>query len=153
MSAEIFNSWHFSRWSAHGVPPPLAPTRLGYGDVSLAPLRALRQSPSTLWLPHVHVVSPPWTCQQPWPLRPEISMHSWSAHKTQLRLSLSPPHSELLPTRQGDAHHSITYRDEVDRRVFAHPAQSLSEKTSTIGCSACLLYTTKHLGLPFRNRT
>ena len=48
---------------------------------------------------------------------------------------------------------SITYEDEVDNRVFAQPAQSLSEKTSTIGCSACLLYTTLHLGLPFRNRT
>ena len=34
---------------------------------------------------------------------------------------------------------SITYEDEVDRRVFAHPAQSLSEKTSTIGRSTCLL--------------
>ena len=30
--------------SAHDVPPPLAPTKLGHGDVSLAPLRALRQS-------------------------------------------------------------------------------------------------------------
>ena len=38
---------------------------------------------------------------------------------------------------------SITYEDKVDRRVFAHRAQSLSEKTSTIGCSPCLLYTTK----------
>ena len=67
-------------------------------------------------------------------------MHSWSTCKTPLHLSLPPPHSELLPTRQGDAHHSITYEDEVDRRVFAHPAQSLSEKTSTIGSSTCPLH-------------
>ena len=91
-----------SRWSTLGVPPPLAPIRLGYGDVSLAPLRALRQSPSTLWRPHVHVVSPPSSRQQPWRLRPELSMHSWSMRKTPLHLSWSPQHFEL-PT-QRDAH-------------------------------------------------
>ena len=47
---------------------------------------------------------------------------------------------------------SITHEDEVDRQVDAHPAQSHSETTSTIDCSA-LLYTTKHLGLPFKIRT
>ena len=93
-----------SRWSAHGVPPPLVTTRLRYGDVSLAPLRALRRSLSTLWRPHAHVVSPPLPCLQPWPLRPDLSMHFWSARKIQLHLSLSPPHFELLPTLQGDAH-------------------------------------------------
>ena len=30
-------------------------------------------------------------------------MHSWSTRTTPLRLSLSPPHSELLPTRQGNS--------------------------------------------------
>ena len=74
----------------------------GCGDVSLAP--ALRQSPSTLWRPHVHVVLPPLPCQRPWPLSPELSMHSWSTRTTPLHLSLSPPHFELLPTLQGDAH-------------------------------------------------
>ena len=39
------------------------------------------------------------------------------------------------------------------RRSRPSGLRTLSEKTSTIGCSACLLYTTKHLGLPFRNRT
>ena len=48
---------------------------------------------------------------------------------------------------------SITYQDEVDRRVFAYPVQSLPEQTSTIGCSTYLLYTIKDLGLPFRNCT
>ena len=86
------------------MPPPLAPTKLGYGDVSLAPLRALRQSPSTLWRPHVHVVLPPSPCQQPWPLRPDLSIHSWSARRTPLRLSFLLPRSGLLPTLRGDAH-------------------------------------------------
>ena len=80
-----------SRWSAHDVPPPLAPTRLGYGEVSLAPPRALRQSsPSTLWRPHVHVVLPP--------------LPSWSMRGTPLHLSLSPQHFEFLRTRQGKHH-------------------------------------------------
>ena len=38
------------------MPPPLAPTRLGYGDVLLVPHRALRQLPSTLSRPLAHVV-------------------------------------------------------------------------------------------------
>ena len=86
------------------MPPLLVPTRPGYGDVSLATLRALRQSPSTLWRPHVHVVLPPLPYQQPWPLRPELSMQFWSTRRTQLHLSFLPPHFELLPTRQGDTH-------------------------------------------------
>ena len=80
-------------------------------------------------------------------------MHSWSTRRTHLRLSLLQPRSALLPTRQKRCPTSITYEDEVDRRVFAHLAQSLSEKTSTTGCSACRLYTTKHLGLLLKNRT
>ena len=44
-------------------------------------------------------------------------------------------------------------KHHVRRRSRPSGAQSLSEKTSTNGCSTCLLYTTKHLGLPFRNRT
>ena len=60
---------------------------------------------------------PPLTCQQPWPLRPELSMHSWSTRKTQLRLSLSPPHSELLPTRQGYAHQAS--RTKTDDWLFS----------------------------------
>ena len=48
-----------SRWSAHGVPLPLALTRLGYGDVSL---RVSRRSLSTLWHPLVHVALPPLPC-------------------------------------------------------------------------------------------
>ena len=67
-------------------------------------LRALTQSPSTLWRPHVHVVLPSSPCQQPWPLRPELSMHSRSTRRTTLRLSLLLPRSRLLPTRQADAH-------------------------------------------------
>ena len=117
----IFDSRHFHDGQLTVVPLPLAPTRLGYGDVSLAPLRALKQSPSTLWRPLVHVVSPPLTCQQPWPLRPELSTHSWSTRKTPLRLSSSPPHFELLPTKQGDGPPSIMHEDEVDRRVSPCP--------------------------------
>ena len=97
---------------------------------------------------HVHVVLPPSPCLLPLPLRPELSMHSWSTRKTPLHLSLSPPRSGLLPTKQGDARQAS--RTKTKSTVGS---QSLSEKTSTIGCSACLLYTTKHLGLPFRNRT
>ena len=92
-----------SRWSADGVPLPLAPTRLGYGDVSLASLCVLSRSLSTLCYPPAHVALPPLPCQQPWPQHPELSMHSWSTCKTPLHLSLSPPHFELLPTKQEDA--------------------------------------------------
>ena len=132
-----FSTPALSRWSAHVVPVPLAPTRLGYGDVSLVPLHVLRRSLSTLRHPLVHVV----LCQQPLPLRPELLIHSWSMRRTPLLLSLSPPHFERRCPP------SIKYEDAVDHQVFAHSAQSLSEKTSTIGCSACLLYTTKHLGI------
>ena len=136
-----------SRWSAQGVPPPLAPTRLGYGDVLLVPLHALRQSP---WRPHVHMVLPPSPSRQPWPLRPELPMHSWSTRKTPLHMSFSPPHFELLPTLQGDAHQAS--RTKTKSTVgSSHTVPS--EKTSTNDCSSCLLYPTKHLGLPFRNRT
>ena len=114
------------------------PTRLGYGDVSLVPLRALRQSPSTLWRPLVHVVSPPLPCQQPWPLRLELSMHSWSTRKTPRHLSLSPPHFELLPTgKEMPAKHHVRRRSRSSG--LRTPAQSLSEKTSTSGCSNCQL--------------
>ena len=47
----IFRLPALSRWSAHGVPSALVPTRLGYGDVSLVPLRVLKRSLSTLWHP------------------------------------------------------------------------------------------------------
>ena len=148
--SRVFRLLALSRWSAHGVPLPLAPTRLGNGDVSLAPLRALRQSPSTLWRPRVHLVSPPLTCQQSWPLRPELSMHSWSKRKTQLRLNLSPPHFELLPTKLGDARKASRTKTKSTVGSSHIRSQSLSEKTSTIGCSTCLLYTIKHLGLPIQ---
>ena len=72
------------RWSAHGVPLPLAPTRFGHGDVSLVPLRVLRRSLSVLWHPLAHVALPPLPCQQPLPLCPRLSMHSWSTRKTPL---------------------------------------------------------------------
>ena len=54
-----------SRWLALVVPPPIAPTRLGYGDVLLVTPHALRQSPSTLSRPLAHVVSPPSPCLPP----------------------------------------------------------------------------------------
>ena len=81
-----------SRWSDHVVPLPLAPTRLGYGNVSLAPLHVLRRSPWTLWHPLAQVALPSLTCQQPLPLSPELSMHSWSMRRTPLRLSLCRHH-------------------------------------------------------------
>ena len=116
--------------------------RLGYGDVSLA--IAFDAVASTL-----HVVSPPLPSQEPWPLRRELSMHSWSTRKTQLRLSLSPPHSELLPTRQGYAHQA----SRTKAKSTVGSSHTLPSRCLTSGCSACLLCTTKHPGLPFRNRT
>ena len=76
-------------------------------------------------------------------------------HKTWVWRCLTRPTQRLeaIALRNKEMPPSITYEDEVDRRVFAHPAQSPSEKTFTIRCSACLLYTTKHLELPLRNRT
>ena len=50
-----FRTMAHSRWSTFGGSLLLAPTRVGYGGVSLVPLRALRLSPSTLWRPLVHV--------------------------------------------------------------------------------------------------
>ena len=97
----------------------------------------------------LHVVSPPLTSQEPWPLRRELSMHSWSTRKTQLRLSLSPPHSELLPTRQGYAHQA----SRTKAKSTVGSSHTLPSRCLTSGCSACLLCTTKHPGLPFRNRT
>ena len=108
-----------------------------------------RQSPSTLWRPHVHVFLPHLPCQQPWPLRPELSMHSWSARKN----SASPEHvATTFPSccRRGK---EMPAKHHIRRRSRPSGLHTLSEKTSTIGCSACLLHTTKHLGLPFRNRT
>ena len=84
-----------SRWSALVVPPHLAPTRLGYGNVLLIPHRALRQSPSTLSRPLAHVVSPPSPCLLPLP-----PLHS----STQLHLSLLPRRFVLLLMRQEDVH-------------------------------------------------
>ena len=49
-----FRTLALSRWSALGGPPP-APTRLGYGDASLSPLRVVGLSPSKPWCPLVHV--------------------------------------------------------------------------------------------------
>ena len=93
-----------SRWSALVVPPPLAPTRLGYGDVLLVLDRTLRQSPSTLSRPLAHVALPPSPCLLPKPPLPELSTHSWPTRNTQLHLSLSPPRFELLLKRQEDVH-------------------------------------------------
>ena len=107
--SRIFDSPHFHDGQLPACHVLLHPQDLGMEMSHSPPLRASRQSPLTLWRPLVHVASPPLTCQQPSPLRPELSMHSCLTRKTQLRLSLSPPHSELLPT--------------------AHAAQSLSEKT------------------------
>ena len=51
---------------------------------------------------------------------------------------------------QRDARQASRTKTKSIARVFAHPAQSLSEKTSTTYCSACLPWRSRHLG---RNRT
>ena len=137
-----------SRWSALGAPPPLAPTRPGHGGVSLVPLRALRQSSSTLWRPLATFVMSAAVATVP------------RALDALLVNAQNPASPELVATTFGVVADetrrrppSIMYEDEFDRRVFVHPAQSLSEKTSTTSCSGCLLWTTRHLGLPFRNHT
>ena len=68
-------------------------------------LRALRQSPSTQWRPLAHVAWPPLPCRLTRPPRQKHLTHSWSTRRTQLRLSSSPPHFELLLTRQRTQHH------------------------------------------------
>ena len=55
---------------------PLVPKRLGYGDVLLVLLRALRQLPSTLSRPLAHVALPPSPCLLSLPPLPELSTRS-----------------------------------------------------------------------------
>ena len=80
-----------------------------------------------------------------------LDAHSWSMRKTQLRMSLSPPQFELLPTKQRYARQAS--RTKTKSTLGSSRIRPVAKKTSTIGCSTCLLYTTKHLGLPFLNRT
>ena len=73
------------------MPLPLAPTRLGCGDVSLVPLRVLRRSLSTLWHPLAHT----WQ-----------SSRCTLGQRVKLRFTWACRHHlffELLPTKQGDA--------------------------------------------------
>ena len=144
----IFRLPALSRWSAHGVPPPFVPRRLGHGEVSLAPPRALRQSASALWRPHTytwfhhlcHVISHGHCAQ---------SSRCTLGQRAELCFTCACRHHILSCCRrckEVPTKHHVRSRSRPS--VFAHPAHSLSEKTSTIGCSACLLYTTKHLGLP-----
>ena len=96
----IVDSRHFHDGQLTACHRLLYPQDLGM-EMSHAPLRALRQSPSTQWRPHAHVCFTTFAIVSR-QLRPEFSMHSWSTRKTPLHLSLSPPHFELLPTLQGD---------------------------------------------------
>ena len=109
------------------------------------------KSTLTLWNPHVHVISFPLDFSN----RDHYVQTSECTLGQLVKLSLvwaCCHHFWVVvdATRRSPA--SITCEDEVERRVFAHPVQSLSEKTSTIDFSACLLRTLKYLGLSFRNR-
>ena len=103
MSAGLSTPGTFTIVSSRRVTASCTHKTWAWTCLTRPPLRALRQSPLTLWRPHVHVVLPLLPCQQPMPLRTERSMHSLSTRRTPLHLSLAPPHFELLPTLQGDA--------------------------------------------------
>ena len=101
-----------SRWSALVGPALPAPTKPEYEGVALPTPR------SHTWLDHLGHTSSHGHCTN-------SSKHSWLTC-----LSASPELARRCPS-------SITFEDEVDRRLFAHPTKSLSEKTSTTCCSAC----------------
>ena len=73
--------------------------------------------------------------------------------KTQLRLSLSLPHYELLPTRQGDAHRaSRTKTKTTVGTSHTLPSRCLRRRPRLVVQLVCCTRP-RHLGLPFRNRT
>ena len=98
-----------------------------------------------------HGASPPLTCQQPWPLRPKLSMLTLG-QCVKLSFARACRHHILSCCRRSKempAKHHVRRRSRPPGLRASRP---VAKKTSTIGCSTCLLYTTKHLGLPFLNR-
>ena len=96
---------------------------------------------------------PALTRQLPWPLRPELSMHSWSqCVKTQLRLSLSPTTFCVVADAAKRCPPSITYEDEVHRRGPRTPLPSRCLRRRP-RLAVQLVCCTQASRTSFRNRT
>ena len=151
----IFDSRHFHDGQLTARHRLLHPQDLGMEMSHSLRLRALRQSPSTRWrscrtrgFTTFDMSRSHGDCAQ------SSRVHSWSTRKTQLRLSLPPPHSELLPTRQREDRQASRTKTKSTVGSSRIPTSRCLRSRPTIGCatSSCC-WTIKHLGLPFRNRT